>query len=101
MLGEGATQLVKNAAAAAEQLAQVRALFDTMGVTVVFEQERMLNEVIPYAGSARPTFICLPTRWCRARSGTHFRGRCAYPVLPDHDRLGQDDAAAGQKRLRS
>ena len=31
MLGEGATQLVKNAAAAAEQLAQVRALFDTMG----------------------------------------------------------------------
>ena len=56
MLGEGATQLVKNAAAAAEQLAQVRALFDTMGVTVVFEQERMLNEVIPYAGSA-PAYL--------------------------------------------
>lgn len=56
MLGEGATQLVKNAAATAEQLAQVRALFDTMGVTVVFEEERMLNEVIPYAGSA-PAYL--------------------------------------------
>ena len=56
MLGEGATQLVKNAAATDEQLAAVRALFDTMGVTVVFREERMLNEVIPYAGSA-PAYI--------------------------------------------
>ncbi|MDO4270959.1 MAG: pyrroline-5-carboxylate reductase [Eubacteriales bacterium] len=56
MLGEGAAQLVKNAAATDEQLASVRALFDTMGVTVVFEEENMLNEVIPYAGSA-PAYI--------------------------------------------
>lgn len=58
MLGEGATQLVKNAAASETQLAQVRALFDTMGVTVVFEKEHMLNEVIPYAGSA-PAYLYL------------------------------------------
>lgn len=56
MLGEGATELVKNAAASAEQLAAVRALFDTMGVTVTFQEETMLNEVIPYAGSA-PAYI--------------------------------------------
>lgn len=56
MLGEGATQLVKNNAATTEQLNAVRALFDTMGVTVVFEQEDMLNEVIPYAGSA-PAYL--------------------------------------------
>lgn len=56
VLGMGATQLVKNAAATAEQLDRVRALFDTMGVTVVFDEERMLNEVIPYAGSA-PAYL--------------------------------------------
>lgn len=56
MLGEGATQLVKNATASDAQLAQVRALFDTMGVTVTFDEENMLNEVIPYAGSA-PAYI--------------------------------------------
>ena len=56
MLGVGASELVKNAAATDEQLADVRALFDTMGVTVVFEEERMLNEVIPYAGSA-PAYL--------------------------------------------
>lgn len=56
MLGEGATELVKNAAATDAQLAQIRALFDTMGVTVVFDREDMLNEVIPYAGSA-PAYI--------------------------------------------
>lgn len=56
MLGEGATQLVKNAAATDAQLQQVRALFDTMGVTVVFDREEMLNEVIPFAGSA-PAYI--------------------------------------------
>ncbi len=52
LLGEGATQLVKNRAASAEQLEKVRALFDTMGVTSVFEEEHLLNDVIPYAGSA-------------------------------------------------
>ena len=56
MLGCGATELVKNAAATDAQLSEVRALFDTMGVTVVFEEERMLNEVIPYAGSA-PAYL--------------------------------------------
>lgn len=56
MLGEGASQLVKNAAATPLQLERVRALFGTMGVTAVFEREDMLNEVIPYAGSA-PAYI--------------------------------------------
>lgn len=56
MLGEGAAQLVKNGAASEAQLSAVRALFDTMGVTVVFDKEDMLNEVIPYAGSA-PAYI--------------------------------------------
>nr|WP_297174533.1 pyrroline-5-carboxylate reductase [uncultured Agathobaculum sp.] len=56
MLGEGAAQLVKNEAASEAQLSSVRALFDTMGVTVVFDKEDMLNEVIPYAGSA-PAYI--------------------------------------------
>lgn len=56
MLGEGATELVKNAAATDAQLAELRALFDTMGVTVVFDREDLLNEVIPYAGSA-PAYI--------------------------------------------
>ena len=56
MLGEGAAQLVKNAAATQEQLDAVRALFDTMGATAVFDEESMLNEVIPYAGSA-PAYL--------------------------------------------
>lgn len=56
LLGMGATQLVKNAAATAEQLASVRRLFDTMGVTVIFDDENMLNEAIPYAGSA-PAYL--------------------------------------------
>lgn len=56
MLGVGATQLVKNAAANEEQLAEVRDLFDAMGVTTVFEREDMINEAIPYAGSA-PAYI--------------------------------------------
>ena len=49
MLGEGATQLVKNAAATDKQLSELCELFNTMGVTVTFEQENMLNEVILYA----------------------------------------------------
>ncbi|MDO5141726.1 MAG: pyrroline-5-carboxylate reductase [Eubacteriales bacterium] len=56
LLGEGASQLVKNAAATPAQLDRVRALFDTMGVTVVFEHEHLLNEAIPFAGSA-PAYI--------------------------------------------
>lgn len=56
MLGVGATQLVKNAAASEAQLAAVRSLFDAMGVTTVFEHEDMINEAIPYAGSA-PAYI--------------------------------------------
>ncbi len=55
-IGSGAAQLVKNHAATEEQLSRVRALFDTMGVTTVFEDERMINEAIPYAGSA-PAYI--------------------------------------------
>lgn len=56
LLGVGATELVRNAAAGEAQLAQLRALFDTMGVTVVFDREELLNEVIPYAGSA-PAYL--------------------------------------------
>ncbi len=55
-IGSGAAQLVKNHAATEEQLSRIRALFDTMGVTTVFEDERMINEAIPYAGSA-PAYI--------------------------------------------
>lgn len=56
ILGQGATALVKNGAASAEQLDDVRALFDSMGVTAVFDHEDMLNEVIPYNGSA-PAYV--------------------------------------------
>lgn len=56
MLGVGATQLVKNAAVSEAQLAAVRSLFDKMGVTTVFDKEDMINEAIPYAGSA-PAYI--------------------------------------------
>ena len=56
MLGVGATQLVRNAAASEKQLAAVRSLFDEMGVTTVFDKEDMINEAIPYAGSA-PAYI--------------------------------------------
>ena len=70
MLGEGATQLVKNAAATDKQLSELCELFNTMGVTVTFEQENMLNEVIPYAGSARRTCMPTRTRSCRAQSST-------------------------------
>ena len=56
MLGVGATQLVRNAAASEAQLAAVRSLFDKMGVTTVFDKEDMINEAIPYAGSA-PAYI--------------------------------------------
>lgn len=54
--GKGASALVGNAAATAEQIAQVRKVFDSMGITVVFEQENMLNEVIPYNGSL-PAYV--------------------------------------------
>ena len=37
-------------------LAAVRSLFDEMGVTTVFDKEDMINEAIPYAGSA-PAYI--------------------------------------------
>lgn len=57
-IGYGATQLVKNAAATQEQLEAVERLFRAMGITTVFPDERMLNDAIPYAGSA-PAFIYL------------------------------------------
>ncbi|HIV61336.1 MAG TPA: pyrroline-5-carboxylate reductase [Candidatus Butyricicoccus avistercoris] len=56
LLGKGATQLVKNKAATNEQLKTVCNIFDTMGVTVVFDDENKLNDVIPFAGSA-PAYI--------------------------------------------
>lgn len=56
LLGKGATQLVKNKAATDEQLKTVCNIFDTMGVTVVFDDENKLNDVIPFAGSA-PAYI--------------------------------------------
>ncbi len=56
MIGKGASVLVRNRAASEEQLAAVRALFDSMGVTAVYENENMLNEVIPYNGSA-PAYV--------------------------------------------
>ena len=56
LLGLGASALVKNAAATEEQLERVRALFGAMGTTVVFDDEKMLNEVIPYNGSA-PAYV--------------------------------------------
>lgn len=55
-LGMGATALVKNSVATVAQLDTVRALFDAMGVTAVFDHEDMLNEVIPYNGSA-PAYV--------------------------------------------
>lgn len=51
MIGEGASALVKNAAAKDGQLDFAVKLFGTMGVTAVFAGEQMLNEVIPYNGS--------------------------------------------------
>ena len=56
VVGKGASALVRNAAATAEQLEMVRDLFGRMGVTAVFEQEDMLNEIIPYNGSA-PAYV--------------------------------------------
>lgn len=51
LLGKGASALVKNDAATPEQLFEVTRLFHSMGEVAVFEQEEMLNEVIPYNGS--------------------------------------------------
>ena len=48
--------LLENAAATDEQLKTVCDIFDTMGVTVVFDDENKLNDVIPFAGSA-PAYI--------------------------------------------
>lgn len=56
MIGEGACALTKNAAATEEQLTRIRTLFDGMGMTVVFDREEMLSEVIPYNGSA-PAYV--------------------------------------------
>lgn len=56
MLGYGATQLAKNEKADDDSLSFVCKLFDTMGITTVFTDEKMLNEAIPYAGSA-PAYI--------------------------------------------
>ncbi len=55
-IGKGAAQLVKNRSATDAQLEAVRNIFDTMGVTTVFGEERMINEAIPYAGSA-PAYV--------------------------------------------
>lgn len=56
LLGKGATQLVKNNAANKQQLDKVCSIFDSMGVTVVFDDENKLNDVIPFAGSA-PAYV--------------------------------------------
>lgn len=56
LLGEGASALVKNNAATDAQLTEVARLFRSMGQVAVFEQEDMLNEVIPYNGSL-PAFV--------------------------------------------
>lgn len=56
MLGYGATQLAKNKIATDSDLAFVCKLFNTMGVTTIFNEEKMLNEAIPYAGSA-PAYV--------------------------------------------
>ena len=56
LLGKGATQLVKNSAATDSQLKTVCNIFNTMGITVVFDDENKLNDVIPFAGSA-PAYI--------------------------------------------
>ncbi len=56
LLGKGATQLVKNSAATDSQLKTVFNIFNTMGITVVFDDENKLNDVIPFAGSA-PAYI--------------------------------------------
>lgn len=56
MLGCGASALVKNSAATAQQLEEVKELFSQMGTVVVFDREDMLNEVIPYNGSL-PAYV--------------------------------------------
>lgn len=97
MLGVGATQLVRNAAASEKQLAAVRSLFDEMGVTTVFDKEDMINEAIPYAGSAPGLYLRLCGRdGAEREKARHRRTGCASDVLPDHDRRGED-AHAGRK----
>lgn len=51
MLGCGTTELVGNHAASASDMQAVRALFDSMGTTAVFDYEEAMNDVIPYSGS--------------------------------------------------
>lgn len=94
MLGEGATQLVKNAAATDKQLSELCELFNTMGVTVTFEQENMLNEVIPYAGSAPAYLYAYADAFVQsAKQHGINEDDSADAHLSDHDRLGKNAAA--------
>ncbi len=54
--GKGASALVGNGAATPQQVAQVQKLLDSMGITVVFDREDALNDVIPYNGSL-PAYV--------------------------------------------
>ena len=103
MLGEGATQLVKNAAATDKQLSELCELFNTMGVTVTFEQENMLNEVIPYAGSApaylyayADAFVQSATPDGMSAGGARpLPAGCSIPICPSEStfrRRGKTDA---------
>ena len=94
MLGEGATQLVKNAAATDKQLSELCELFNTMGVTVTFEHVLLLKRghSVCRFGSGVP--VCLRGRICAERKAArHQRGRRADAHLSDHDRLGKNAAA--------
>ena len=59
MLGEGATQLVKNAAATDKQLSELCELFNTMGVTVTFEPVSYTHLDVYKRQSRR----CAAARW--------------------------------------
>lgn len=57
-LGYGATQLVGNAAATAQDMQAVQALFASMGSVSILQQEQALNDVIAYSGSF-PAYVYL------------------------------------------
>ncbi len=56
LIGIGATALCKNVDTDERHLESVKNIFDSLGTTVVFDDENMLNEVIPTNGSS-PAFV--------------------------------------------
>lgn len=56
LLGKGASAIAKNSVCSDEELQKVLCIFNSIGITVVFNDENKINDIIPANGSA-PAYV--------------------------------------------